>query len=234
MTLRIAARACGLAAAMLLAAAPVTAQDTGGHRWYLAGKVVPGIAIADGISTEGTIPGTLDDDERVEFVGTLGAAIGYDRAHWRAELEYMWRYRFDMDRRSCCSASPTGAMEITSFKSDVQTQGVLFNLFYDLETGALLDPYVGFGVGVVDKEHESTKTDFQPFRKEQLDNSETDFVWSLNLGLHYEFDDHWRLDLGYRYIDLGDFDLGTFSDGDRLTADDHTSHDLSFSLHYRF
>ena len=46
--------------------------------------------------------------------------------------------------------------------------------------------------------------------------------------------EHWDATLGYRFIHLGEVDVGNFDGGGAITADDYYSHDLQLGLAYRF
>ena len=61
--------------------------------------------------------------------------------------------------------------------------------------------------------------------------------WETNLdatGLRVAITDSWVGEIGYRYIDMGNIDSGTFTSGDRVVGEDYTSHDIVLGIVYLF
>ncbi|MBQ7633099.1 MAG: porin family protein [Alphaproteobacteria bacterium] len=80
----------------------------------------------------------------------------------------------------------------------IETQGALFNVYYDfnLRTTIPLKPYVGVGLGW-------GRAEFKTDRWSIKDNGVS---MQIGTGINYKICDHTSIDLGYRYITYGDFD----------------------------
>ncbi len=71
------------------------------------------------------------------------------------------------------------------------------------------------------------------------DNSETNFAWAVHAGLAYEVNDKFTVDIGYRYMDLGDASSGEMSAYDGSSSyksvelDDLHSHDLMVGMRWK-
>ena len=83
----------------------------------------------------------------------------------------------------------------------------MFNVYYDIDTGTKLMPYINAGVGYA---HLKTKlhtwgncgpkaNNYDFSFKEDANN----FAWNIGLGVSYALTDNLSVDLGYRYTDFG-------------------------------
>jgi len=203
---------------------------------YVALRLVGGVSAVDGVSDNGD-SGTLEIRNDDDFVAGAGIAIGYDWSRnnlpVRTELEYTYRYRFDFDTRVNGGTGGTNS----GVANNLSTHTVMLNAFYDIDTGTRIKPYAGAGIGwarnVSDANH--TKLNILNFCcDETREDSRDNFAWSVQAGMVYRLADDWRIELGYRYIDLGEVDGGAFTTGTLISADDYTSHDVLFSVIYRF
>ena len=192
----------------------------------------------------------FSDPARIEFLnsdfeagGLAGVAIGYRFNKWfRADIsaEYRMRTAYDgLDRTDSDLVDPwDGSNQYTADKSEYL---VMANAFVDLGTYHGITPYVGAGVGAsytmidgfVDV---STPTNGVAYAE---DNGELSFAWALHAGLGIEVNDRMTLDLGYRYLDIGDASSGdiiTFTGVNAITNpmefEGITSHD--FTLGFRW
>ncbi len=84
-------------------------------------------------------------------------------------------------------------------QGDVQTVFVMANVFYDLDTGGPLKPYIGGGVGVgfVD-------VNYAPSATTIIDDNSTEFAWQAMAGVAYEVSPSTDLYVGYRYRNTSD------------------------------
>lgn len=80
----------------------------------------------------------------------------------------------------------------------IETQGVLFNVYYDfnLRTYVPLKPYVGVGLGWGRAE----------FKAPHWNIKDDGVSMQIGAGVNYKICEHTSVDLGYRYITYGDFD----------------------------
>jgi opacity protein-like surface antigen len=175
------------------------------------------------------------ETDETDLVAGPAAALGY---WWgpllkipiRTEIEYVLRYRFDYDASPVAFASGTPA----GINSNVQTHSGMVNVFYDIETDTRFLPYIGFGVGFARTETNTRFTNKSTGISERnVTASSNNFAWSLNAGMIYEMTSDWGLELGYRYIDLGNIAIGPSPSGTRLDADSYVSHDILIGILYR-
>ena len=80
----------------------------------------------------------------------------------------------------------------------IETQGVLFNVYYDfnLRTSVPLKPYVGAGLGWGRAEFKANKWSIR----------DDGVSMQIGAGVTYKICAHTSVDLGYRYITYGDFE----------------------------
>lgn len=74
------------------------------------------------------------------------------------------------------------------------------------------------------------KTDSSTYTK---GNGKFDFAWTVGAGVDYRLNQCWSMDLGYRYVDLGEGRSKLKEDGVRVKRDIR-SHDVLLSARYHF
>ena len=84
-------------------------------------------------------------------------------------------------------------------KAEVESQSLMFNAYYDIDTNSKFTPYVGAGVGYA-KIKGKLKS---PVLSDDM--SDTNFAWQVGAGVGYELTENVTMDAGYRYADYGDF-----------------------------
>lgn len=217
--------------AALSAAARADVNDRG---LYVGVRLLPAISGADEALTGGQGGGGLfrqrgGDDPGPTF--GFGGMVGYHLKPYglplRAEVEYAYRYRLDFDSEEIAPA-------VIGYKNDVSTNSVMFNLYYDLATSTAWRPYLGAGVGWARNSSDvlrgNVATGATETREEDVDN----LAYSFQLGVRVAISRAWVGEIGYRYINLGEIDTGTFTTGDRVRGDDYVSHDIVLGLVYLF
>ena len=148
----------------------------------------------------------------------------------RTEIAYQYRFRFDFDVRVIDGAVENG------FENNLRTDVVLVNLFYDIELQSSWKPFLGGGLGWVrnTSEVDVNRIDLVGFPEEERDDTTDDLAWWIGIGLTYQWSERWRLEMAYRYIDLGSVESGPFNNGTVIEAEEYISHDIIVGLQYRF
>jgi len=188
--------------------------------------VVAGYAQLNELENAGSGPGEVNSSDTNDESLGLSLGMGYQLGDFRGEVEYVWRYRYDLD-------VDLGDQEtLPRFKSNIQTQTLMFNLYWDLMDGRIWHPYLGAGIGFASNRTD-TEQRFQGSGSHQ-DNTTSGFAWALMAGAQVDLVRRWSLNLGYRFAGLGDVSTGTLPDGHRLESNNFTSHDLRLGLVYRF
>lgn len=107
-------------------------------------------------------------------------------------------------------------------KFKVKSQSVMLNAYYDIDTESKLTPYVGAGIGYA--KLKGTLTIDGESMGSMDDNN---FAWQIGAGVGYALNDNVSVDVGYRYVDYGDFTEGEV----KL---DTSSHELYVGARYAF
>ena len=157
--------ACGMLvlAAVLLAAAPASAQDGGERPWYLEAHGSVAFGQSAGIKLPQTSrtrqeSGTIDVTGDVTFNTGWGGGLAAGRVwkDFRIEGEGLWRRtgidHLEIDRHT---DDPTLMLIEDSIRRNLNLTGsmsvlaALANVYWDVPTGMRFRPYVGAGAGAV-------------------------------------------------------------------------------------
>ena len=109
----------------------------------------------------------------------MAAAVGVRIQHFRLELEYMM-----MNKQKFASAY------------EQETDTVMVQGYFDLPFKSAIRPFINLGAGMY-------TTDFK--RKKVWSDDAKKFTWSGGAGLTWAISTASNLDIGYRYLDIGDF-----------------------------
>lgn len=223
---------CGSAAFMLAAVAwfvvPGGASADEAPRYYGALKLIGSVAKMDDITATG-FTNNLDELNTSDLVGGFGAAIGY---RWKnipvhSEIEVSHRTRFDFDVRDDDTSIQNSDI---GYKANVATTSVLFSAAFDWRNDSEFTPYLGALAGWSRHDAETNRNAGASNRDQSTDN----FTWGIITGVIWDWNESWGVDIGYRYIDLGEVETGRFPTGESVQAESYTSHDITLSLLYRF
>jgi opacity protein-like surface antigen len=167
-----------------------------------------------------------------------GLGIGVERGRWlRLDVTGEYRGKFIFLGQDTYTNAGGGTNEFTA---DIESWVGLVNAYVDLGTWCGITPYVGGGIGVASLSVLGLKDVNVPNDSVfyGADNTEVNFAWALYAGMSYDVTDRLTLDLGYRYLDLGDTKSGrvtAYDNSSSYTAHeirDVTSHDLLFSARF--
>lgn len=118
----------------------------------------------------------------------VGLSTKLGKGNIRAELEY--NGNDDAEKTSYAGI----------IKTKVETQSVMLNGYYDIDTKTKITPYIGAGIGYA-KVKGTAYTGGIKLGSMDDDN----FAWQVGFGTSYAVNEHICLDAGYRYMDYGDF-----------------------------
>jgi opacity protein-like surface antigen len=182
------------------------------------------IGDSGGLNTLGPHPNTNDTSDEV-FVGggAVGLAIPRALGTLRVELEGRGRNEFRGETDSFQPPDPT-------FFYDVEADdcwSVMSNAWFDLPMNDRLDVYAGGGLGAGG--YNLTVDDTVVTGTDSVSN----FAWQVGTGVNYRLNDRLVLDMGYRYLDLGEADI-ELTDAFGASAGNYTfdvtAHELLFQL----
>ncbi len=192
-------------------------------RWPVNNEVFDADHNANGIIDEGEVNFVLEGNSvsNVSIENTWlaegGIGCGSGSRGFRAELMFGYRGDRKIDGepafyRGTLIGQPTGTDLPDGedpLHTSVQSYTLMANFYKDLGNFNRFVPYVGAGVGVA--YHTVDDVDFteNPNLIHQIRGEETlSFAWSLMAGVGYQISERAILDLGYRYINMGDAKSG--------------------------
>ena len=239
-------------------------QEFGG--WYLRGDVGVGaqslgsVAGADVISSGGSFWRKSIGD-----AAFAGAGIGYQfNSFLRFDVtgEYRTSARYDISDKfnyTRGSFDEIDTRQTNHYKGDLSSTVVLANAYLDLGTWGGITPFVGAGVGFahhrirnasdsgliynyyagtdIPVDLSSGYTATEVTGGTAADGSRTNLAWAVHAGLGYQATSNLKLELAYRYLNMGDARTGTLtclcgSEYSSLKLKDIDSHDIKFAMRW--
>jgi opacity protein-like surface antigen len=207
--------------------------------WYLRGDIAYKIYAEPTADWDDSVAGLPFDDEDLDDTFGVGVGVGYRFNGWlRADLTVDYEFPADFEATTPCPA-PCGGLGVASTNVEVgefSAIPVLANLYVDLGHFRGLTPYVGAGAGFAYLMMDDiTSLNGDGTVVEWGDGDDWNFAWALMAGLAWEFSPNMAVDLGYRYLDLGEVSSPTIpfgaGDGD-FTYDDLAAHEIRLGMRY--
>ena len=165
--------------------------------WYLRGDLAYRFNAVNRALATGTAVAPDDNTLDGSFGGGFG--FGFKVDSLRADLTFDYApaagYR---------GTAASGGMA----SAKVQSSTALFNLYYDIGTWNRITPYIGAGAGF----GYVRTSDYQSTLSPQATTPETfgrvNFAWGLMTGASYALTNDLLVDVGYRYLGVGDAETG--------------------------
>jgi len=204
--------------------------------WYLRGDVGVGASatstsfpqspdplpfyIGNGIYDANATESSLNN--AISAAGIFDVGVGYQFNNWfRADVTAEYRGGSRLTSLFVINDATNGAGLITQaadfYHADLSSFVSLLNGYADLGSWYGITPYVGAGVGFA-RNTMSGLSDTSVISFNGLatsssggyadDHSQWNFAWALMAGLSFDVTQNLKLDLGYRYLDLGKFSSG--------------------------
>lgn len=117
-----------------------------------------------------------------------------------------------------------GKVKKSGYSADVWTVPALMNVYASMPYKQF-EPYIMGGIGAAWNKAKNTSV--------TKGDDKVSFAWTMGAGIGYRLSHCWDLDLGYRYVDLGEA-RAKFKDGSGRIKRDVTSHDVLLSARYYF
>ena len=112
--------------------------------------------------------------------------------------------------------------------ADIETYTGFINAFWDItyfrSTG--FTPYVGAGAGIA--HHRFTNVNLPAGAGK---GNSTDFAYNLTAGVSYDLTDNIKMDVAYRFVDLG---VGVSEGTAHIRADNLRAHEVKLGVRYHF
>jgi opacity protein-like surface antigen len=226
--------------------APPLAPEYGG--WYLRGDVGVGINQIDEFRSTlapvngfgGAAPAIALTYKSIGDSALFSAGFGYQFNNWlRADLTGEYRSSADYHVGEIYTAFCPTDFCPDNYTATTKTALFLANGYVDLGTWRGVTPYVGAGVGAAFHTF-GALTDIGLGQGFATARSQTNFAWAIMAGLGYNITPNLKLELGYRYIDMGRLTSnpilcsqlgGCFFETQSYHA---TAHDLRVGFRYAF
>ncbi|MDE2361734.1 MAG: porin family protein [Hyphomicrobiales bacterium] len=196
----------------------IAAVDTSG--WYLRGDVGVGVNQMSGWrnsfspNATGSLPAgpVAPGYFGIANSATIDAGVGYQINNWfRADVtgEYRTQAAYRGTEWWACPTCNGGAglSGGDAYNAGVSSFLMMANGYVDLGTWYGVTPYVGAGVGFV-RHTMSGLTDTAIGAATgglAADTKKTNLAWALMTGLSFNVNDRLKMDLGYRYLNMGTF-----------------------------
>ena len=175
---------------------------------YISAKLTASNLSLDTSSREiwddGDIERNFGSGDDSQHVWGTSLAAGISNGAIRAELE--WHRNTAAKLSSNNAVIWAGDPENESHKTKIKTDAILLNAYYDFDTASAFTPYIGAGIGYGKTKIANANGDnYGWFRKNTF--SHTNIAWQIGAGIAYALNDNVSVDVGYRYIDYGKFDI---------------------------
>jgi opacity protein-like surface antigen len=189
--------------------------------WYVRGDL--GYAWF-GVDRAASARGFLSPSENaLDRTAVIGGGIGYKGPWLRTDVTL--DYSAPGYRATILAPGDTTAK--------VSALTALLNGYLDLGTWYGLTPYLGAGAGVSQiKVTDYTSTAAPPFTQ-GLSNTQWKFAWAFMGGTAYSITPELAVDLGYRYLNLGDVSTASDASGD-MTLKNLAAHEVRVGVRWEF
>jgi opacity protein-like surface antigen len=172
----------------------------------------------------------------------FGLGVGYKFNDWlRGDIT--GEYRGKANFHGSDHVTFPGGEGVDNYSGSKSEWVFLANAYLDLGTWWCVTPYVGAGVGMANVNIHGFRDDgFNNFgisTAYAADASKWNFAWAAHAGITYKVTQSMNIDLGYRYLSLGNGTTGatrafdnSFINGGPFTFRDITSHDVKLGVRW--
>ena len=175
------------------------------------------------------------DAVQLEKAFSVGAGIGYAFTSWlRADVTVDHRLGAEFSGTRPIGTYANGYVRD---QADLESTTALFNGYVDLGTFAGITPYVGAGIGIAGNRLTNISREAYvaglPAGSARLQPHTThNLAWALMAGTAVNLGSGFQLDLGYRYIHLGDARTRIDGPGDGIRTDEIKAHEFRLGARY--
>jgi opacity protein-like surface antigen len=203
--------------------------------WYLRGDVGYKIYRNPDVS----YGGSKFKGEDLDDTGVIGGGVGYKWNEWiRTDVTLDYEFKSDFDGGLFCptTACVPFADKYSKESAKISAWTTLANVYFDLGSWHGVSPYVGAGAGFSNIKVSSY--DFvnpNGSTGSQKGDSNWDFSWALMAGVGYSVTDNLVIDLGYRFLNLGDGktkNAAGFNGNKPVKFDDLQAHEFRVGFRY--
>lgn len=221
--------------------------------WPVHNEVFTGDANTNGIVDQGEVDYVLAGSnirgESLDgtWLAEVGAGCGSGSQGFRGEITFGFRGRQDYTGiphiyEGSMIGTPVGGTppDIDDpIHTSIQTHTVMINAYYDFGMIYGIVPYVGAGIGAAYHQVGDVYFTGNPSLTNRIEgNDDVSLAWALMAGFGYQLSDRAILDVGYRYIDMGDAKSGRVDNcgcvNPPVHFEDIAAHEFKIGLRYHF
>jgi opacity protein-like surface antigen len=206
--------------------------------WYLRGEV----GYVDYKHPEADLaaqPFTGDlTRENLGNAAVIGAGLGY-RFNANVRADVTLDHTFDARFKGVAPVPSLATVSATD-RGSFQSSTLMVNGYLDLRPVMGFTPYVGAGLGMahnVLSRHVLTTYDAATGveTSERFAGGDNfNFAWALMAGVGYQLSSNFTLDLGYRYVSLGDVRTRSYGNGTGVDVESIGAHEVRLGVRYSF
>jgi opacity protein-like surface antigen len=190
--------------------------------WYLRGDLGYHWGAISSADSAAPFPDPVDSKLGNGFLAGIGAGIKTNWLRTDFTLDYIAPVKY---------TGRAAAPDDTSARVQINT--LLFNGYFDLGTWYRLTPYVGAGAGVgYVRAYDYQSTAAPPFGAD-TDKNQWRFAWAAMAGVGWQVAPNLVLDVGYRYLNVGDVKTGD-GVGGPMTFKNVAGHEARVGLRWSF
>ena len=201
---------------------PIAPEPVEFGGWYLRGDVGVGSSLRPDIrstfDSDVIVPNPVFDERRLGDSAFVGGGVGYQLNHWLrfdATGEYRTEQSFnaiESYNAGFFNSPPDSSRAFDTYTGSVQSTVALVNAYIDIGTFYGITPFVGAGVGgafnrfsgLTDVGVGGINTGFGY----ASDRTKVDLAYAGMVGLSYAVTPNLKLEIAYRYLDMGDVRSG--------------------------
>lgn len=116
----------------------------------------------------------------------------------RTEIEYGYNGKAKLSGNGNMIGDDTFSV---GYRSQIKSQFIMANAYFDFNTGSEWTPYVGAGLGWARVKAENS-LHFED-ETDSISKSSNNFAWNLTAGVSYNVSSNLAIDASYRYADYG-------------------------------
>ena len=206
---------------------PVVPEPVDFGGWYLRGDVGVGIVGTPDIrsSFDAAVPDARFNQRRLNDTFFLGGGVGYQLNNWfRFDVTGEYRGAQSLNEVESYNIGafaqvPNGNRAYDLYTGSVQSSVFLANAYFDLATFYRLTPFVTAGIGgsynrvlgLNDVGAGGPNGNGNGGFGYASDTGKFDLAWDVGAGVAYTVNPNLRLELAYRYLDMGDVKSGSIN-----------------------
>lgn len=176
-----------------------------------------------------------DVNDDVGGSAIISGGVGYRlNQHIRGDVTLGYRGGYEVDKSSTIGGSRY------DFKGDVSSLVGMANVYVDIAKIKMFTPYVGGGIGFARNKVDDVDVTVGGSKGKLSGDDSSDLAWQLSAGVGIDVAPQWMVDVGYRYMDLGEAKSGTAVSGIGGTASvpaqagELKAHELQVGVRYNF